>query len=103
MFTPVNTYLFSVKYAIIVTLMEPNTSPISGATLSRFCNVTVLNDDDPESRLKYAWFRDDTPLTHRDTYFGLDTEQINITVSSNTHVHVSICNSECIDISFLEM
>ena len=81
--------------------MEPNTSPISGATISLFCNVTVLNDDDPESRLKYAWFRDDTPLTHRDTYFGLNTEQINITVSSITLVHMIIYNSECIDISFV--
>ena len=103
MYTPVYTYIFSEMYTTDVTLMEPNTSPISGATISLFCNVTVLNSDDPESRLKYDWFRDDTPPTHRDTYFGLDTEQIDITVSSTTLVQVSIYNSECIDISFLEM
>ena len=63
--------------------MEPNISPLSGTTISLFCNVTVLDVDNTEFGLKYDWFRDDTPLMDKHTYFGLDTDQINITVSSN--------------------
>ena len=82
MFQAVYMCVFSERYTTAVTWVETNTSPISGRTISLFCNVTLLDAEDPGFGLKYDWFRDDTPLVDRDTYFGLDTIQINITVSS---------------------
>ena len=62
--------------------MEASEPPISGSTLSIFCHVTVLENDDSEASLAYEWMKDGATLTDADKYIGLGTEQINITVSS---------------------
>ena len=62
--------------------MESSEPPISGKPLSIFCNVTVLDNDNPGASLTFKWLKDGVTLTDEYRYIGLGSDQINLTVST---------------------
>ena len=75
-------YEFSGRYCTMVTLIDTHVPPISGTSVSLFCNVTVFGNDDTAADLNYIWFRDDIRILREDKYSGLGSDQITITVST---------------------
>ena len=75
-------YDVSERYATTVTKVESNVPPISGISISFFCNVTISSRDDLEADFNYIWFRDDVQLLGEDKYSGIGSDHMNITVST---------------------
>ena len=69
-----------------------NVPPISGKTISLFCNMTALIDDHTEAALEYVWIRDDITLMAEDKYMGLGTDRINVTVSTRVRLVLAHTN-----------
>ena len=78
--------LLPVGHAAAQTHVELNVPPISGKTISLFCNMTALIDDHTEAALEYVWIRDDITLMAEDKYMGLGTDRINVTVSTRVRL-----------------